>query len=577
MQGLDILEIEAILERLDSEGRIFPQYQLYKEGGKPVLLGRGGFSCVYEAVNRMESEKHYAIKVMGFDKHTINTEAFNRMVDLQRMLSEQSEYVARLIDSVEITLCMEEKGHRQIQFILMEKLEPVLRKDRFGKVTLVLEELKTEEGVADFALQIGEAIKLAHCNQVLHRDIKLENIFYHPQTGKYVLGDFGTAKFVENGTAETMVYTDGYGAPEIERCLADKYSVTADIYSFGVTLYLLLNELCFPASEGYRVNPLQYSPDFVFPAPKKAGVDLARIVQKMCCYDSEERYGSMEVALADIKKVMSMETAADDNTFYPDLETVTYKESVKNNKIKTGTKKREKTRTFRKEEKRLAEKYYGMISAAVGIGIALFAMIFLKSVGIKTESFTSPLFWLMPIALLVQAVLVRIKEFQWIFGILAVGLTVYSAVSLGCSIAHVVICLALFSGLPLVMTASAIGVFLWMLWDVYSVVPDVALFERFSIGWIPAAILLLLVNSYIWQGWYFDKRSDRVVDWWDTVYRATYNILLLVGIIVGILQLTGIVQMPDWWNRIHLGLVGLVLKMVAATEPLNDRIRAKKM
>ena len=51
MQGLDIPEVEAILEQLDFEKRIFPQYQLYKDNGRPVLLGRGGFSCVYEMVS----------------------------------------------------------------------------------------------------------------------------------------------------------------------------------------------------------------------------------------------------------------------------------------------------------------------------------------------------------------------------------------------------------------------------------------------------------------------------------------------------------------------------------------------
>ena len=577
MQGLDIPEVEAILEQLDSEKRIFPQYQLYKDNGRPVLLGRGGFSCVYEMVSRNDPEKHYAMKVMGFDKHTITSEAFHCMTDLQRTLSEQNESVARIIDSLEITLPIEEKGHRQIQFILMEKLEPVLKKDRFGKVALALAALETEEGVAEFALQIGEAIQTAHCNRVLHRDIKLENIFYHPQTGKYVLGDFGIAKFVENGTAETMVYTDGYGAPEIERCLAEQYSATADIYSFGVTLYLLLNELCFPASEGYRVNPVQYSPDFVFPAPKNAGADFAGIVQKMCCYDSEDRYESMETALADVKRMMSREEPADENTFYPDLETETYKESIKKNKTKKGTRKIQKTRMFRKEEKRLAEKDYRIISVVSGIGIALLVMLLIKSVGMETKSVTSPLFWLMPIALAVQALLVRIKEFQWIFGILSVGLTVYSALSLGCGVVHVVVCLAILSGLPLVMAASAGGVFLWMLWAVYGIIPEVALFEHSNIGWIPAALLLLLINGYIWQGWYYDKRSDRVVDCWDILYRAIYHILLLVGIVVGLLQLTGVVQMPEWWNRIHPGLIGLVLKTVAAIEPLIDGIRAKIM
>ena len=577
MLDLDIQETEEILDRLDCEGHIFPQYQLYKKDGNLVLLGKGGFSCVYEAFNRQEPEKQYAIKVMGFGRHTMKSEVFNRMVDLQRMLSEQSEHVARIIDACEVAVPVSEEEQITLQFILMEKLDPVLYKDRFGKVTLASEELCTEEGVAVFAMQIGDAIETAHRNHVLHRDIKLENIFYHPQTGKYVLGDFGIAKFVENGTAETMVYTDGYGAPEIEWCLADKYSATADIYSYGVTLYLLLNDLCFPAAEGYRVNPVQYLPDFVFPAPRKAGVGFTRIVQKMCSYDSEERYESVGMVLEDIRSLGSDEKTIDVGTFYPDLETETYKESVKEKKAKLGVKRGEKTRAFRKEEKRLTEQFYERDSFFFLFGIVVFMALFLKSMGMETDSCTSPLFWLMPIALAVQAVLVKIKEFHWIFGIIAIALVVYSAISLGCNVSHVVICLAILSAMPLVMAASAIGVGLWMIWDVYKVIPDVLWIERFDVAWIFLTILLLLINGYVWQGWYYDKRSDRSVDCWDIAYKIIYHIFIVAGVIMGLLQLKGVVQMPDWWNRIHPAPVGFALKIIAAIESIVVSFRTGKM
>ena len=89
------------------------------------------------------------------------------------------------------------------------------------------------------------------------------------KTGQYKLGDFGIALKTAEGMASTVAYTDGYGAPEIIRRSDDKYDVTADIYSLGMTLYVLLNRLKFPGSKGYRVNAkLQYEKDFVLPRPE---------------------------------------------------------------------------------------------------------------------------------------------------------------------------------------------------------------------------------------------------------------------------------------------------------------------
>lgn len=179
-----------------------------------------------------------------------------------------------------------------------------------------------------FAMQIGQAIYLAHAGNILHRDVKLENIFRDEETGQYKLGDFGLAKYVEDGRAETVAYTDGYGAPEISRRLYDNYGATADIYSFGITLYLLLNDLCFPGSSGYYSSEVQYQPDYILPAPRNASEPMAAVLRKMCSYRSTERYQSMAEVLAAFQWVTDMsETAAGEaapEEDLPELATATY-------------------------------------------------------------------------------------------------------------------------------------------------------------------------------------------------------------------------------------------------------------
>lgn len=593
MHSLEIPEMEAILETLDDGEQIFPQYQLHKKESKPVLLGKGGFSYIYEMVKRNEPYKHYALKVMGFNRHTMSEHAFCKTVDLQRMLSGQSEHVARIIDAKSVEIVLDEDGkfldvkdsfkegdaehpgELLLQFILMEKLEPILGRDRFGNVSLLEKDLCTEEAVIDFAKQIGEAIAVAHGNNVLHRDIKLENIFWNPGTKKYQLGDFGIAKYVESGTAETMVYTDGYGAPEIERRLTGKYSAAADIYSFGVTLYLLLNELCFPASEGYRVNPVQYSPGYIFPAPKGASPLLTGIVQNMCCYHYEDRYATVEEVLADFEKLNEAVVESVEEVEYPDLETETYRDSILKKKSKHKEEPDETSRAFRKALSQVEKQHYMNASSVMMILMAICIIFYLKLMGTNTDSVSHPLFWLMPVALLIQAILCKIKEFHWMFGVIVLGLTVYSAVALGCGTAHVIVLVALLSGLPVLMTAGAIGIGLWLLWEMSGLLADAAIFQNGHLAWIVLTVLLLLINDYIWLGWFYDRRSEKAVDRWFDVYEISHKVLIVIGIIAGILQLTGVFVMPHPWNLIHPGLVGLVLLIITNLQPVIQKILYK--
>ena len=185
----------------------------------------------------------------------------------------------------------------------MEKLEHIVIKSPYKKIKLI-EQLCDEKEVLKFAVQIGQAIKTVHENKVLHRDIKLENIFWDKETDSYKLGDFGIAKLVENGNAQTIVYTEGYGAPEIKKRLKDSYDATVDIYSFGISLYLLLNKLRFPGSEGYYVNRIQYDPTFIFPAPENASEMMTRMIRKMCSYYKEERYQTMAEVLETLRDIM---------------------------------------------------------------------------------------------------------------------------------------------------------------------------------------------------------------------------------------------------------------------------------
>ena len=347
MMVYDRETIEKILNQLETLDYPFSFYKVNREQGNPKLIGKGGFSFVYEMIDKNNHDNKYAMKIMGFSKHLTNSEDFWNTCRIQYILHDDSKFIQRIISAKELLIQIDDNCNIVsvqdikedddvetgegilLQFILMDKLEDIISSDKFNNVSLLRDELTDEKNVIKFALQIGQAIQITHENNIFHRDIKLENIFWNPIDKCYVLGDFGIAKTVEDGKADTVVFTKGYGAPEIERRLAGDYNVTADIYSFGVTIYLLLNNLRFPASSKYVVSDAQYEMDFIFPAPFNGSVEMVRLIQKMCSFNPKNRFQSMYDVLVELENILNERDDTEDiDVKLPDFSTVTFYENA---------------------------------------------------------------------------------------------------------------------------------------------------------------------------------------------------------------------------------------------------------
>ena len=95
--------------------------------------------------------------------------------------------------------------------------------------------LKTDK-MYNMAWQLSCALEFLEKIQLMHRDLKPDNILVNVNTNRLVLADFGSAKFVKEGQPNaTYVCTRFYRAP----CLIlgrDMYSTSIDIWSFGCIL-----------------------------------------------------------------------------------------------------------------------------------------------------------------------------------------------------------------------------------------------------------------------------------------------------------------------------------------------------
>ena len=127
-------------------------------------------------------------------------------------------------------------------YILMEYLTPF---DDF----VFNNELKVSD-VIKLGKDILAALVSCHSQNIIHRDIKDDNIFIGTDN-TYKLGDFGVSKLLnDRSRAESMKGTPNYIAPEVYLG-KEKYDNTVDLYSLGIVLYRLLNKLRFPFLPDY--------------------------------------------------------------------------------------------------------------------------------------------------------------------------------------------------------------------------------------------------------------------------------------------------------------------------------------
>ena len=174
--------------------------------------------------------------------------------------------------------------------IRMELLQPLKQHAQHSRMS--------RRDIIRLGIDMCRALELCQQYNVIHRDIKPDNIFYS-ESGCYKLGDFGIARTVEE-TASAMSEkgTYSYMAPEVCRC--ERYGFSVDTYSLGLVLYQMLNRnrLPFlpydmPITPGIKERALQRRMSGEeLPEPYYAHGRLGEIVCKACAFDARDRYSS---------------------------------------------------------------------------------------------------------------------------------------------------------------------------------------------------------------------------------------------------------------------------------------------
>lgn len=283
--------------------------EVWPEWHESELLGEGSFGKVFKATREEFGETFYsAIKVLSVPKSSqdIRQERAQGMSDLEIHAYFQS-VVQDLVN--EIVLMENLKGASNI--VSIDDYRIIERENEIGWDIFIRMELLTPFDVVinspDFSvaeiikmgIDICSALEVCEYNNIVHRDIKPDNIFIS-KYGEYKLGDFGISRQLDKTQANmSRKGTLNFMAPEVYK--GESYGSSVDTYSLGLVMYKLLNKNRLPFIDSDKQNLKYNERQEAFERrirgeklPLISGVSnsINYILQKACAFNPDERYYS---------------------------------------------------------------------------------------------------------------------------------------------------------------------------------------------------------------------------------------------------------------------------------------------
>ncbi|MBC1215898.1 serine/threonine protein kinase [Trichormus variabilis ARAD] len=178
--------------------------------------------------------------------------------------------------------------------------------------------IKTEAEVKRFLLELLPILQYLYQNQVIHRDIKPQNIVRCADDGRIVLIDFGAVKeklsdvglssFSQNAHTN-FVGTTGFAPPE-QFSLRPVYA--SDIYALGMTcIYLLTGKAPLEMENNSKTGEICWH-KYV-----KVSDDFAKIIRKMVKFSLDERFQKPQDVIEALNKERDLPNFSDCLTSQP--------------------------------------------------------------------------------------------------------------------------------------------------------------------------------------------------------------------------------------------------------------------
>lgn len=255
-------------------------------------IGAGGMSIVYKAkCNKLQ--RYVAIKVLR-EEFVSDEEFVSRFrVEAQSAASLSHPNILNIYDV---------GNEEDLYYIVMEYIQ--------GKT---LKEIIDEEApfsstkTLKFGIDIASALQHAHKNNIIHRDIKPQNILVTDE-GVLKVADFGIARAVDSSTVVTTGNAIGsvhYFSPEQAR--GGYIDKTSDIYSLGIVLYeMITKSLPFEGESPVTVALKHINEELPSPSSINSHIfpSLEDIIIKATQKKTDNRYKDIDEMIKDMERAI---------------------------------------------------------------------------------------------------------------------------------------------------------------------------------------------------------------------------------------------------------------------------------
>ncbi|MEG1286542.1 MAG: Stk1 family PASTA domain-containing Ser/Thr kinase [Clostridium sp.] len=254
-------------------------------------IGEGGMAEVYKArCNKLN--RFVAVKILR--KQFANNE------EISQKFKKEATAIANLSDT-NIVNILDVGTQDDIDYIVMELVNGKTLKEfinfngSLGYITAI-----------KIALQIAKALDCAHKNNIIHRDIKPQNILI-TESGDVKVTDFGIAKSTDSSTitnTTSIIGSAHYLSPE--QAKGTYVDCRADIYSFGIVLYeMVTGRLPFDGDSPVTVALKHLQENPVAPKDINSSIpdSLNKLILKAMEKEAVNRYQSAKDIIQDLQKI----------------------------------------------------------------------------------------------------------------------------------------------------------------------------------------------------------------------------------------------------------------------------------
>jgi len=254
-------------------------------------IGEGGMSEVYKAKCH-KLNRFVAVKILK--------KQFADNKEISQKFKREATAIANLSDA-NIVNVLDVGTQDDIDYIVMEYVSGKTLKELInysGKLTY--------NTTIKIALQIAKALDCAHRNNIIHRDIKPQNILV-TETGEVKVTDFGIAKSTDSQTitnTTSIIGSAHYLSPE--QAKGTYIDFRSDIYSFGIVLYeMVTGRLPFEGESPVTVALKHLQEEPVPPKNINSAIpdSLNKLILKAIEKEPIKRYQNAKEIIQDLQKI----------------------------------------------------------------------------------------------------------------------------------------------------------------------------------------------------------------------------------------------------------------------------------